>query len=210
MNEHNFILFYFGLFAGPSSSGKTILLSKIMSNAGQLFDHAPVEIIYNYACWQEAYNEMQRLCPFPISFIEGVSTIDTLPNDGKHRLLCIDDQMENIAEDKNVADFFTKYSHHRNYSIIILTQNLFPKGKAFRTISLNVQYLFLLKSIRDIGSVRTLAQQMGESAFIMAAYQDAVKLPYSHLFINLKPSADENCRIRANIFDYPSMVYLKK
>ena len=54
-------------------------------------------------------------------------------------LLIIDDLMQETNE--TVANLFTKGSHQRNVSIMYLTQNLFPKNKFARTISLNAHYM---------------------------------------------------------------------
>ena len=49
----------------------------------------------------------------------------------------IDDLMTEAKCDQRIADLFTKGSHHRNISIVYLTQNVFPQGKACRDIALN-------------------------------------------------------------------------
>ena len=48
--------------------------------------------------------------------------------------------------DLRIVDLFTKGCHHRNVSILYLTQNVFPQGKACRDISLNTQYLVLFNN----------------------------------------------------------------
>ena len=59
-------------------------------------------------------------------------------------LLVIDDLMQETNE--TVANLFTKGSHHRNVSVMFLAQNLFPKNKFARTISLNAHYMVLLRT----------------------------------------------------------------
>ena len=36
------------------------------------------------------------------------------------------------GKQREIAELFTKGSHHKNISIVYLTQNVYPKGKAFR------------------------------------------------------------------------------
>jgi len=68
--------------------------------------------------------------------------------DGKEPvLLIVDDLMQET--DQSVAILFTKGSHHRGVNIIFLAQNLFPKNKFARTISLNAHYMVLFKNPRD-------------------------------------------------------------
>ena len=168
----------------------------------------PVECIFNYCCWQELYEKIST--PFPIRFIEGVSKFEDLPKDRQPRILIIDDSINEVANSADVADMYTKYSHHYNYSVIVLTQNMFAKGKYFRTISLNTHYLWILKSVRDTSTVKTLGAQMGQQKFLFDCYTDAMKTSYGHLFINLRPATDDNTRIRSQMFDYPSVVYIPK
>lgn len=117
--------------------------------------------------------------------------------------------MESVSESAEMSDIYTKYSHHLNYSVIMLCQNLFQKGRYFRTISLNTQYLFILKSVRDTSIISTLGRQMGNSKFLKSAYDQATSLPFGYLFIDLKPGSDDKYRIRANTFEDQPIVFLK-
>lgn len=136
--------------------------------------------------------------------------IHDMPKDKKHRLWILDDLMAQCSDSQDVVDIFTKYSHHLNYSIVLLTQNMYHNGKHFRTISLNTQYLWILKSVRDTSTIATLGRQMGITNLLKEAYQDAVFVPYGHLFIDMKPGSDDRYRIRSNTFGEPISVYLKK
>jgi len=46
------------------------------------------------------------------------------------------DDLLNEVYSKDVCDLFTKGSHHRNISVILITQNLFHQGRFSRYISL--------------------------------------------------------------------------
>lgn len=197
----------FCLFIGPTSSGKSVICKKLIENAARFMDILPVEVLFNYGAWQSSYENISS--PFPIRFAEGLTKIDDLPKDGQHRLWVIDDLMGEAAKSSEVADLFTKFSHHLNYSVVILCQNLFEKGKYFRTISLNVQYLFLLKTVRDTSIISTLGKQMGDVSFLKQCYSRATNIPYGHLFIDLKPGSDDKYRVRAQIFDDPIIVFIK-
>ena len=156
------------LFLGPTSSGKSTLLREIISNADKIFVPPPAEIIICYSIYQPLYNSYDA--SVPIKFIEGLATMESLPKDRQHRLLVIDDLMEEVSSSKDIADFYTKFSHHYNYSIITLTQNLFCKGPFFRTISLNSHHFWLMKSVRDISVIKTIGRQMGKEKLVIEAY----------------------------------------
>ena len=71
-----------------------------------------------------------------IHFHEGIPTVEKLykwfrPTGGG--LLVMDE----CGNDKMVMGIFTKHSHHRNISVIYITQDLFPNGKFAKTISQN-------------------------------------------------------------------------
>jgi hypothetical protein len=158
------------------------------------------------------YGEYQALfAKYPtVEFHEGLPDVSQF--DGREPvLLIIDDLMDQT--DERVANLFTKVSHHRNVSVIYITQNLFPKNKHARTISLNAHYFVLFKNPRDSGQFATLARQMypDGAKFAIEAYKDATSLPHSYLLIDVKPETDECYRLRTNIFpDEFTQVYLKK
>ena len=99
-----------------------------------------------------------------------------------------------------VVDIFTKISHHRNLSVVYLTQNLFYKNKQTRTLSLNSHYIVLFKNARDATQVANLARQMypGKSVFMIEAFKNATSAPYGYLLIDLKQETDD--KIRTGIF----------
>ena len=115
-------------------------------------------------------------------------------------LLIVDDLMQETNE--TIANLFTKGSHHRNVSVLFLMQNLFPKNKFARTISLNAHYMVLFKNPRDASQFQNLARQMypKKSQFAVEAYKDATREPYSYLVVDLRAEQNEDLRLRASIF----------
>ena len=67
-------------------------------------------------------------------------------------------------------------------------QNLFPKYKESRTISLNSQYIVVFKNQRDVSQMTTLAKQMypGRVKFVQEAFADATSTPYGYILVDLK------------------------
>jgi len=53
-----------------------------------------------------------------------------------------------------------KGSHHKNVSVVYLAQNLFPKNKFARTMSLHAHYMVLFKNPRDTTQFANLVRQM--------------------------------------------------
>jgi len=82
-----------------------------------------------------------------VHFNEGVPT-DYENAHGRTCLVILDDLLNDVYS-KEMCDLFTKGSHHRNISVILITQNIFHQGRYFRDISLNAKYLVLLKNVKD-------------------------------------------------------------
>jgi hypothetical protein len=192
--------------AGPTSSGKTWFVFRLIKHVESMKTPPPENIVYCYGEFQPTFAE------FPaIEFQEGLPSVDQF--DGRQRVLLIIDDLMNEA-DQNVCNLFTKLSHHRNVSVVFITQNLFHKNKFVRTMNLNTHYVIMFKNPRDAGQVAILARQMypGKSQFVVEAFEDATKEPYGYLLIDLRPDTDDRCRIRTKIFhdDPRQYVYLPK
>ena len=192
---------YTCLVAGPTSCGKTQFVKKIIEEGEHVVNGSAEKIIWLYGEYQPAYMELSSKFPH-ILFIEGIPENLNEYIDPKFRkLIVIDDLMSETGSDKKVTNLFTKGSHHRNLSVILLLQNLFYNGKESRTISLNAHYIVLFKNPRDNTIVTSLAKQMypGKIKFLQEAFQDATKLPYHYLFLDLKPYTDEKFQVRTCI-----------
>ena len=123
------------MIAGPTSCGKTVLLKQILEN--RIIKPVPVHIVWYYKIWQPLYTEMMSTVP-GISFVEGLPDPDELmQNPEIPRLFVLDDLMAGGMENKEVSSMFTEGSHHHNFSVCFIVQNLFYGGKMQRTISLN-------------------------------------------------------------------------
>lgn len=190
-------------FCGGSSSGKTFFTHKFLENAQTLILPPPEYILWFYGEYQPLYDTILRTVP-NIEFIEGFpSDVDSVLNVSKRGVIIIDDLMQELANDDRLSKLYTKTSHHKNVSIIFLTQNLFYGGsnKTLRTVSLNTEYFLLLKNPRDASQITSLAKQMypGNVHFLQESYRDATKEPYSYLLIDLKMTTPDHLRLRARI-----------
>jgi len=159
-----------------------------------MIEPPPSKIVYCYGEYQQLFRQYPH-----VTFHQGLPDINDF--DGSEpTLLIIDDLMQETND--TVANLFTKGSHHRNVSVLFLAQNLFPKNKFARTMSLNAHYMILFKNPRDASQFANLARQMypKTSQFAVDAYKDATYEPYSYLLIDLRPEQDEELRLRTNIF----------
>ena len=80
-----------------------------------------------------------------ILFYEGLPEFE---NEQSKRCLIILDDLLNEVYSKDACDIFTKGSHHRNISVILITQNLCHQGHYTRDMLLNAKYLVIYKNVR--------------------------------------------------------------
>ena len=191
------------MVAGMTGSGKSVWVKSLLQQAQKAIYPPPERIVWCYSQWQPAYSELLMTIP-GIEFVKGIP--ENLEQDSYfdvniRNLIAIDDQMIEAGGDNRVVNLFTKGSHHRNLSVIYIVQNLFHQGKGNRSISLNSHYLVLFKNPRDKLQILTLAKQMypGQTAWFMKQYEDAVQRPFGYLFVDLKPTTQDSCRLRTNV-----------
>lgn len=186
------------LVCGASGSGKSCFTRNLLRYSDILVN-SPSRIIWCYGVWQPEF----ALGEF--EYYHGLPTEEML-NEG-HYLLIIDDLMQEAKSSSIVSDIFTKYSHHKNITCICLMQNLFPKGSEMRNISLNSNYIVLMKNSRDRAQIRHLARQIypGKSKFLIDAYEEATKEPYGYLLLDFRNTTPDKIRVRTGIFPGETM-----
>ena len=190
------------MVTGPSGLGKTEWTRKLLLSS--LVQPPPERILWCFGQWQPLYEDLQKRIPC-IEFIRGIPNyLDNAQfmDTSKRNLIIFDDLMTETKCDQRIADNFTKGSHHRNISIVYLTQNVFPQGRACRDIALNTQYLVLFNNPIDRQQVATLARRIYPStcATFMRKFEDATARPYGYLVLDLKSSSSEQDRLQTDIF----------
>ena len=188
------------IISGPTGSGKTVFVKSMISKGK--FDTEFKEIIW-------CYSEIGSLEHNPdITYIEGLPNEDQFTGDPK--LLILDDLMHEAGD--KVAKLFTKISHHRNVSIIYISQNLFHQNKHARDMALNSHYMVVFKNPRDKSQITYLARQLfpENPNYVRDAYLQATSKPHGYLLFDLKQDTEEQFRIKSDVFEkYPS-VYIQK
>ena len=170
-----------------------------------LIQPPPQRILWFFGQWQRLYEKLQKRIPY-IEFVHGIPDHLHSPqfiNAGTRNLIILDNLMTEEKCDQRIADLFTKGSHHRNISIVYLTQNVFPQGKSCRYIALNTQYLVLFNNPIDRQQVATLARRIYPSTSVtcMKQFEEATSRPYGYLVVDLKSGTSEQDRLRTNIFE---------
>ena len=196
------------MIGGVSGSGKTTLVHKILQHKEVMFKKPVKRILYCMSVDQPLYGKMMEDVP-RLTFHKGIPTqdvIDAFTNGTHHCLIVLDDLMEQVVRSVQVQALFTKYSHHKQISVIFVSQNIYAAGKCSRTISLNQQYFFVLCNPRDVRQINILAQQTGLGQTLKESYQDCMlKKLYGYQLICLHSTSidhnpDDSPRIRARIY----------
>jgi len=92
------------IISGPSSSGKSTLLLKFISEASDLIEPKPKSILY---CFGEMSNIVPALQKSGVSVYSGVPPEDLIRKYEKPLLLILDDLLMSIDE-KYLSELFTK------------------------------------------------------------------------------------------------------
>lgn len=189
------------LIAGPSFAGKSVLLEKILLNKETIIDKEFDRIVVCYKVYQPSYDVL-KLLNSTVKFIEGLPNVSEFDKN-ENSLLILDDLMSECSDSQEISNFFRVYSHHLKISIFILNQNIFPKGKCQRDISLNVSYMIIFNNPRDRQQIKTLGQQMfpKKSTSFFAIFEDAISQVDGHgyLFIDFKQKTEERNRLQTGI-----------
>jgi len=195
------------LIAAASQSGKTHFTIELVRHSQTLFQPPPEKILWCYSMFQESYRQLSDI----VHFTDSLPTPESFT--GKERtLLILDDMMHEVGP--QLEQLFTKTSHHKNLSVIYITQNLFFSPKQ-RTLSLNSHYIILFKNVRDASQISIIARQMhttkNGSRHMIEAYNDATNVRYGYLVMDLRPETEDKFRLRTNILPgQDTYVYVAK
>jgi hypothetical protein len=193
---------------GPSRCGKTRLVSDLLEHKDTIMSPPHHKILYCYSMYQPLFNYLKEKIT-GIEFIKGLPHLDEISN----CLLILDDLGQECIDNKEIVLLFTVGSHHRNISVILLTHNIFEKGKYMRTISLNCSYLIIFNNQRDKKQIKFLGTQLfpGESNYFTEILEDAFKSQdRGFLIVDLLPDTLDEFRLRS--FDFKCdqvFVYIK-
>ncbi|KAL3086084.1 hypothetical protein niasHS_008141 [Heterodera schachtii] len=134
-----------------------------------------------------------------VEVYSGVPSEELIRRLPKPMLLILDDLMLSIDE-RYLSDLFTKKSHHHQFAVVFITQNLFERK--IKVARLSAQYLVLMRAPNSLLSIRNIGVQLfpRQLDFFLDAYRKATARPYGYLLIDMHASSDPALRLRTNIF----------
>jgi hypothetical protein len=189
--------------AGPTGSGKTILIRRILKNWKKTilipgYEKKELDVLWIYGQFQELYKQKIENCV--VNYSEYLPEESELRNQNV-KVIIIDDLMFELGKNDRMSNLFTRGSHHFDLSVIFIVQNFFHQSKQMRTISLNSQYIIILKNFRDQNQIEYLGKQLFKNKIrsFKRAFDDATAKPYGYLLIDLKPDTPNKLRIRTRL-----------
>jgi len=180
--------------SGPTTSGKTNFVLRLIDNVDDMIQPTPEKIIYYYTKYQSIFDDYTQ-----VDFCQGIPKVNDVEK-ASNALVVLDDLM--VEADQKISNMFTRVAHHHNLSVIFMVQNFFNKNKHMRTISLNAQYIVLFKNPRDNLQFLDLGKQLypRNSRYALDAYIDATSEPFGYLLLDFRSEQDEELRLRTRIF----------
>jgi hypothetical protein len=199
--------------AGPTGSGKTHFVKEAL--ARHAFTPMPNRIVWVYAEMQQAYEHLMKLSAdglipeveFEKAPVDYAELYETFESDSVNMLI-VDDQMtETRKQEASFTNLFTKGSHHRNVTVLFLTQNIYEKGH--RTANLNAQYLIAFQNKRDRSQIQVLARQMFPSnqCFLVDAYADATNRAHGYLVLDYTQGGLAELQVMTNVLSEIPIAY---
>ena len=133
------------------SCGKSTFVIRLLECKEQLCDIVFKNIVWCH-CEDNAPHHLKD-----VSFFKSVPDFENPENEPT--LIVLDDLMDS-AYSKKVSEIFTKGSHHRNISLVMITQNLFHQGPSSPDIPLISIYIVVFMNPRDKTQIVQLARQV--------------------------------------------------
>ena len=141
--------------------------------------------------------------------------------------------MNEVSSNATISKLFTRGKSHLGCSLVLMLQNIFPKGSQSRTISINAQYQVLFRYPRDSLQISILARQLYLSTLFipicfvlfmimdlpyicplnsksfLEIYKRAMHHAYGYLFCCFTQSCPDEICYHTNVLpnEYPSIVY---
>ena len=199
--RHKFSL----LVVGPTQSGKTYFVQQILKHNRIVYEEQEsIRIFWYYNQWQECYEKLKKSLGKSIRFERGVPELSEdlcEINPRYNNIIILDDLMAEATDSPVVSRLFTQ-GRHRNASVILLLQNMFPKGKYNTDISRNAQYLALFRRPSDRKQIGITGERMFDKnrVHFMNAYYKETEKPFGYLLVDNKSGTPADKQIPADLF----------
>ncbi|CAC5358259.1 unnamed protein product [Mytilus coruscus] len=193
------------MVCGPTNSGKTMFIKRLLENAQLMFKNVPSYILYCYgSVWKPICTEMQRSID-GIMFHEGIPSKEDLMeargDDRRHMICVLDDLLHDLANDRWAQELICVSSHHLNITVCLVGHNIYEKGKVMRTLSLNMHYYILFENRRDSEQILRFGRQVfpHKGKYFLDSFIKAMSFS-RYMMVDLNPKTEKLYSLRTRIF----------
>ena len=193
------------LVVGPTQCGKTYFVQQLLTkDCIEYPSKKPIQIYWFYNQWQLRYDALKRALKKNIQFTQGLPSLSEdlhEINPAYNNILVFDDLMSQAIDSPVLSQLFTQ-GRHRNASVILLLQNMFPKGKYNTDISRNAQYMALFRSPSDRKQIGIVAERIfaKDRPKFMSAYVQETAKPHGYVVIDNQPKTSNDKQVVADVF----------
>lgn len=180
--------------AGPSQSGKSTLVEKMVTMKDVLFNED-----FSAVYWFCAYPPKTKIDGVKYSVGLPLNQFNDLP---PNALVILDDFMSELSQSNDLTMLMTKAVHHVPLTLIYITQNMFQKGKDVKTRRMNTNYLILFKNPHDRAQLDYIGRQMypNDTKFLSNVFTDVTaNEPFSYILIDCQQDTPDEIRVRSKI-----------
>lgn len=193
--------------AGPSQVGKsTFVRSLLAARKVGAIEPQPDRIKYVYGEVPPNLGPELR-----VECYKGWSADHTEDMDPSvNNVIILDDVANDCKDDAALSNLFTRGGHHRNISIILVTQNYFFPGKCAVDIRRNTHYLVLFACKQDRKHIASFMQRILPTKWRsgLTAYEDATSKRHGHLLVDMSTQCPDEYMLRANTLNEFPHVYI--
>jgi len=196
---------------GPSQSGKSDFIVKLMQNREFLFAVNFEKIFYFtpealFIRHNEVFEKLKHYCP-QTQHISGLpDTIKlNLTHDRTPKLLIIDDLMNDFLSSEAMVQLLSVQVHHFNITVIFTLQNFYAPSKFGKTLARNVNYQVLFYNRMDLRETRNISLQIStQPNFLTDSFEFLLKeFPHQSPYIVLDGhfrNKHKHLFVKSNIF----------
>lgn len=192
------------IVSGPSMSGKTEFVCKLLENRRDMIKPEPAHIWWFHGQTQEFHDDLQRrVGSSSISLIERFPTLEDVQLFNKDpttpKVLVLDDLISDVSgsgKEKNAKrdildNLFFKVAHHTNTSVIFITQTLY-RNSALKNITESANYVVLFAGSMAVDQARKLSQKQYSKAYYLVDIMENPRIEgvskdsHFYLFIDMR------------------------
>ncbi|MEL7520264.1 MAG: hypothetical protein AAGJ80_01380 [Cyanobacteria bacterium J06553_1] len=198
------------IISGPSKSGKTSFVIELLRRKENLFRHPIRSVYWFHGAAQSTVHD--RLCrEMGVVMKQGTPTEDDFEPVQQYDLVVLDDLQNEMKSDSHITSLFLKQSHHRQFFVILLQQNIYG-DKEQRYRNANAHYWIGFHNPRNQRQVSEFLSRMfasGGKRAIEGIFKHILETEgnYGYLFVDFTPNMRADLRLRSHIFTSPMHIY---